>query len=146
MLPQLVNIGGPWKVLPSGVHDSTLEEAKNRFAFNAWREALFAGFKRAYRALEQAGCRAVYLDGSYVTDKPHPGDFDVCWDPTGVDPSRLDPIFLDFSEGRRQQKLTFGGEFFPSAPGPDGAIPFVRFFSVDRETGREKGLVRIVTG
>jgi hypothetical protein len=144
VLPNLVDIGGLWKVLPPGVHDATLEEVKSRFSHNARRAMLFEGFERAYRSLEGAGCRAVYLDGSYVTAKPYPGDFDACWDPTGVDPSKLDPILLDFAYDRRQQKLTFGGELFPSSPGPDGTIPFLAFFSVDRETGGVKGLVRIV--
>ena len=88
---------------------------------------------------------SVYLDGSFITDKPYPGDFDACWDPVGVNLLKLNPILLDSSNGRRQQKLSFGGEFFPSAPGADGVIPFVNFFSIDRETGREKGIVRIVT-
>jgi hypothetical protein len=131
-------------VLPPGIHDATLEETRRRFSLNARRAALFEGFSKAYGSLRGAGCKAVYLDGSYVTDKPLPGDFDACWDPTGVDPSKLDPILLDFAEGRRQQKLLLGGELFPSAPGPDGVLPFVTFFSVDRDTGRLKGLVRIV--
>jgi hypothetical protein len=88
----------------------------------------------------------VFLDGSYVTDKPFPGDFDACWDPIGVDPTMLDPVLLDFANGRRRQKETFGGELFPSKPGPDGIMPLVSFFTVDRETGRRKGVVRLVGG
>jgi len=121
-----------------------MEETAHRFAFNNRRAELFDGFRRAYGSLRAAGCNGVYLDGSYVTEKPHPGDYDVCWDSTGVDPSKLDPVLLDFSEGRRQQKLTFGGELFPSAPGSDGRIPFLGFFSIDRETGGPKGVVRII--
>ena len=144
VIPRLVQIGGLWRVLPPGVHDATLEETADKFAFNNRRAELFEGFRRAYISLREAGCNGVYLDGSYVTDKPYPGDYDVCWDPTGVDPSKLDPVLLDFSEGRRRQKLSFGGELFPSAPGSDGRIPFIEFFSVDRETGGPKGMVRIV--
>jgi hypothetical protein len=144
VLPQLIRTGGLWRVLPPGIYDATLEETAHRFAFNARRVGLFQGFKQAYRSLRGAGCNGVYLDGSYVTDKPHPGDFDGCWDPTGVDPTKLHPVLLDFSEGRKQQKLIFGGELLPSSPDPDGRIPFVGFFSVDRETGGTKGVVRII--
>ncbi len=144
VLPRLVATGGLWKVLPAGIHDATLDETGSRFAFNARRASLFKGFTQAFLSLRGAGCRAVYLDGSFVTDKPYPGDFDACWDPTGVDESRLHPALLDFAEGRKQQKLVFGGELFPSYPRLDGSIPFVTFFSVDRETGRQKGLVRVV--
>jgi hypothetical protein len=146
VLPRLVDIGGPWRVLPPGIHDATLDETKRRFGGNVRRATLFEGFERAYRLLTAAGCTTVYLDGSYVTGKPIPGDFDACWDPTGVDLSALDPILLDLADGRRRQKLAFGGEFFPSRPGPDGIPPFVQFFGVDRDTGHAKGLVRIVVG
>ena len=144
VLPQLVRAGGLWRVLPPGVHEATLEETSHRFAFNTRRIELFEGFKKAYGSLRDAGCNGVYLDGSYMTDKPYPGDFDACWDPTGVDPSKLDPVLLDFSQGRKQQKLRFGGELFPSTPDAEGRIPFVAFFSIDRETGSPKGLVKIV--
>lgn len=116
-----------------------------RSAHNPVRRRLFEAFSTAYLSLTGAGCSSVYLDGSYVTDKPLPRDFDACWDPTGVDPSMLDPVLLDFADGRRRQKETFGGELFPSRPAADGTIPFVVFFSVDRETGRPKGLVRLIS-
>jgi hypothetical protein len=47
------------------------------------------GFKEAVKALRKAGCRKVFLDGSFITEKPIPGDFDVCWDCTEVDDSKL---------------------------------------------------------
>ena len=36
----------------------------------------------------------VYVDGSFVTEKETPGDFDACWEMDGIDPIKLDPIFL----------------------------------------------------
>jgi len=50
-------------------------------------------------ALTKAGCRRVYLDGSFVTSKPEPGDYDACWDIAGVDVEVPDSVFLDFSRG-----------------------------------------------
>jgi hypothetical protein len=85
----------------------------------------------------------VYLDGSFVTGKPEPGDFDVCWDPTGVDPSRLDPVLLDFSDGRKAQQEKYCGEFFPSSARADGRLTFVDFFQVDKLSGEAKGIARI---
>jgi hypothetical protein len=86
----------------------------------------------------------VYLDGSFVTTKPHPGDFDACWDIQGVDEDLLDPVFWDFSQGRAAQKGRFGGEFFP-AQLPEGASgrAFVEFFQVNKLTGDPKGIVAI---
>lgn len=91
-----------------------------------------------------AGCPTVYLDGSYVTGKPKPGDFDACWDPTGVDPGKLDPVFLQFANGRAEQKVAFKGEFFPSSMMcVDVGRAFVDFFQLDRFTGKQKGIVSI---
>ncbi|MBL8234415.1 MAG: hypothetical protein JNL98_38310 [Bryobacterales bacterium] len=86
----------------------------------------------------------VYLDGSFVTTKRHPGDFDACWDIQGVDEDMLDPVFWDFSDGRAAQKRRFGGEFFP-AQLPEGATgrAFVEFFQVNKLTGARKGIVAV---
>jgi hypothetical protein len=138
-----MDIGAAWKVLPPGVHDATFGEVKRRFATNERRESLHEGLVRGCRSLRSAGCAVVYLDGSYVTEKPTPGDFDVCWDPKGVDPNKLDPVLLDFDDRRRNQKREYGGEFFPSSARADGSRTFVDFFRTDRDTGKEKGIIRI---
>lgn len=89
-----------------------------------------------------AECQLVYVDGSFVTTKPEPGDFDACWALAGVDVELLDPVFLDFSSSRAQQKKRFLGEFFP-AELPDGATgrTFLEFFQTDKETGKPKGIL-----
>jgi hypothetical protein len=143
VIPDLIDIGAPWKVLPPGIHDATLSDIKHRFATNERRKGLYKGFLLGCESLKFAGCTVVYLDGSYVTDKPVPADFDVCWDPKGVDPIKLDPILLDFNDRRRNQKLKYGGEFFPSSAKADGSQTFVNFFRTDRDTGKEKGVIRI---
>ena len=144
MIPESVDIGGSWKVLPCGLYDATLEDVKNRFATNETRKILYDGLLRACKSLQTAGCTVIYLDGSYVIDKPFPGDFDVCWDPTHVDQKKLDPVFLDFSDRRKNQKKKYGGEFFPSSSTADGHRTFIEFFRIDKETGSEKGIIRIL--
>ena len=64
--------------------------------------------------LKRAGSRLVYLDGSFVTSKTEPGDFDACWGIDGVNVDELDPVFFDFSQSRARQKQRFLGEFFPA--------------------------------
>ena len=56
----------------------------------------------------------------------------------------LDPVFLDFNDGRAAQKARFGGELFP-AELPEGGSGkrFLDFFQTDRKTGRRKGIVTI---
>ena len=106
MIPQLIDIGNgcPWPVLPPGVHKTTLGKIESTFAYTPHRKRLFTGFRNALSDLKQAGCKSVYLNGSYTTGKNHPEDFDACWDPTGVEPGKLDPVLLDFSNQRNAQK------------------------------------------
>ncbi|MFA6239862.1 MAG: hypothetical protein WC655_02980 [Candidatus Hydrogenedentales bacterium] len=144
MIPLFVDIGSAWEVLPPGVHNATMAEIEQRFATDPHRVALFLGFKKGVESLRRAGCREVLLDGSYITSKRTPGDFDACWDPTGVDDRKLDPVLLDFSHGRRAQKNKFKGEFFPSSAKADGVNRFVDFFQVDKDTGKAKGIIRIL--
>src|SRR5580704_760714 len=86
--------------LPPGVHFATWREIETRLSFNLRRRRLMDGLRRACEALRKAGCRLVYLDGSFVTRKKRPGDFDACWDVQNVDDGRLDPVFWDFSHDR----------------------------------------------
>jgi hypothetical protein len=143
VIPMLVDIGGPWQVLPPGIHDAGLAEVRKVFATNIPRDFLFSGFASGFTALRAAGAKDVYLDGSFVTDKAIPGDFDCCWEITGVDPAKLDSVFLDFENMRAAQKHKYGGEFFPctfeAAPGEF----FLSYFQKDKYTGQAKGILRI---
>lgn len=138
-----MDVNGIWNVLPPGVHNATMGEIEQRFVTNEKRRTLFGGFRKAVDALQKAGCKAVYLDGSFVCDKPEPGDFDACWDPTGVDPTKLDPVLLDFSDQRKRQKEKFGGELFPSSARVSVASHFLAFFQVDKYSGDAKGIIRV---
>jgi hypothetical protein len=86
----------------------------------------------------------VYVNGSFVTTKQVPGDFDACWDIEGVDADALDPVFFDFTNSRAAQKARFGGEMFP-AQLPEGisGITFLEFFQTDRNTGQLKAMTRL---
>lgn len=144
MIPDLVIENFLWPVLPPGLHAATLSEVENTFATDPWRHELFNGIVEASIRLYVAGCQIVYLDGSYVSGKPVPRDFDACWDPTGVTLEMLDPIFLNFDDGRKAQKAVFKGELFPSSLiCQDISQTFLDFFQIDRSTGRQKGLISI---
>ena len=90
--------------------------------------------------------RRVYVDGSFVTAKPDPGDFDGCWETDGVDPVRLDPVLVTFDSYRRAQKAKYGGElFFADAPADPAGTAFTDFFQRDR-SGHPKGIVALSLG
>jgi hypothetical protein len=128
--------------LPPGVHASTWVLFVTRFGITDHRRRLISGLKRALDSLKQAGCRRAYVDGSFVTDKERPGDYDACWDPVGVNAALLDPILLRFENQRLLQKIVFFGELFPSHwPATAAGQRFIDFFQTDKHTGSQKGIV-----
>lgn len=113
-----------------------------RYGLNEHRRDLLDGLRSALSALYKAGCRRVYLDGSFITDKPIPEDYDGCWDHLGVDQHKLDPVLLDFDNGRANQKRKFLGELFPAISKANSSGPiFLEFFQIDKHTGTAKGIV-----
>ena len=146
MIPELIAIeGSPWPVLPIGIHRADLSAIKGRYASNVWRRALFSGLVKASRHLASAGCRRLYLDGSFVTGKPKPGDYDVCWDLDNVDLQLLGPVFEYLTNNHRAtQKAKYGGEFFPSSyrATADGKN-FLEFFQIDKASGKQKGIILV---
>ena len=133
--------------LPTGVHWATWDEICARFGTTPWRRRLLVGLRAALQNLRSAGCQTAYLDGSFVSSKSAPRDFDACWEETGVDLNRLDPVLLTFAGGRAAQKAKFGGELFPAATvvGSGGGV-FLDFFQTDKDTGAPKGIVALDLG
>jgi hypothetical protein len=78
------------------------------------RRELLEGLRQALNSLRAAGCCRAYIDGSFVTAKDEPGDFDACWEAGDVDPDLLDAALLNFADRRAAQKARFGGELFPA--------------------------------
>ncbi len=139
MLPPFTPSGN----LPGGSHEATWEEIVERFGATPHRAILIEGLRRAIEALWAAGCRRVYLNGSFVTAKERPGDFDGCWEIAGVDWDRLDPVLRDLRAPRTAQKLAYGGELFPAHyPADLRGTRFIDFFQRDRD-GNPKGIVAI---
>jgi len=104
-----------------------------------------AGTLEAVRLLKQAGARDVWIDGSFVTSKWTPNDWDGCYGSIGLDLDALDPLFRDLANltaGRPRQHQRFGGEFIPAFIGGGAGRTMLDFFQTDRE-GRAKGIVRI---
>lgn len=129
--------------LPPGIHPATWSELASRFGGTAYRQSLLAGLKGALEALREAGCRRVYIDGSFVTTKVEPGDFDGCWEVDGVDPDKLDPVLLEFANKRAAQKAKYRGELFLADSQADWAgTRFIDFFQRDKD-GNSKGIIAI---
>ncbi len=76
-IPLLNTVG----MLPTGVHDTTLEEGRNRFGSfqgSDHRPRLFTRLEELVAALKRSGLfEALLIDGSFVTVKPEPNDIDL---------------------------------------------------------------------
>jgi hypothetical protein len=130
-------------VLPAGVHKASWREVTTRFGTNAHRRWLLEGLYSALTNLRAAGCVKVWVDGSFVTDKAQPGDFDICWDTAGVDPTILDPVLLEVDPPRFAQRVKYRGDILPNPSGPTGMYTFVDFFQINKLTGDPKGIVEV---
>ncbi|PDM39013.1 hypothetical protein CN643_15910 [Parageobacillus yumthangensis] len=134
--------------LVQGIHYLEWEEFEKKFGYNLRRKSLIIGLKRGLNLLKKAGCQTVYIDGSFVTQKNKPGDFDVCWDTNGVDMDelkRIEPLFFFFFNGRKAQKSKYMGEFFPANCIADlrSKKTYLDFFQTDKHTGEPKGIIAI---
>ena len=94
-------------------------------------------------SLRDAGCKRVFVDGSFVTSKDAPDDYDGCGELEGVDPEKLDPTLLKFDNKRAAQKKEFFGELFiADARAHPSGTRFLEFFQRARD-GNAKGIISI---
>lgn len=128
--------------LSPGVHTAPWHDIQLRFAGNSHRSRLLEGLQAACYNLAGAGCGNLLLDGSFVTRKQLPRDYDCAWETSGVDPDLLDPVLLDFSNGRAAMKAKYLGDLFPASALAAPDVLYRDFFKTDRN-GVEKGIVLI---
>jgi hypothetical protein len=130
--------------LPPGIHRATWTKIVTRYATSTHRQDLLDGLLDALSSLKAAGCSTAYLDGSFITAKEHPDDFDACWEVAGVVVSRLDPELRDFSNERAAQKARYGGELFPAQwSAHAGGATFLDYFQYDNVAKQPKGIIAI---
>jgi hypothetical protein len=129
--------------LPAGIFDTTWPEFCTRFGITAQRLQLIKGLEAALTNLAIAGCKEAFIDGSFVTAKLEPNDFDACWNPENVSSQLIDPVLIDFSKKRSAMKAKYGGELFlTTLPATREGKPFITFFQEDRQ-GKPKGIIRL---
>lgn len=93
---------------------------------------MIGGLELVITLLKAAGCRTIYVDGSFISSKEKPGDFDACWEEEGVDITSLKsiaPTLYNFTLQRVEQKRKYKGEIFPANyPANDSGIVYIDFF------------------
>ena len=141
MIPEFLESG----LLPPGVDSAeNWTEFVQRFGWNDHRKHLLEGLGFAIKELRGANCESLFIDGSFVTEKDYPSDYDACYETSGINFGRMNKVFADFSNQRALQKAFFRGEFFPCrflVADTDPKRTFLDFFQVDKESGEKKGVV-----
>ncbi len=127
-----------------GIHRVTWDEFLVMCGTNTHRLYLISGLKTAIRSLKIAGCRTIYIDGSFITIKEFPNDYDACWDISGVNPLLLDPILMKFDDGRAAMRIKYRGDLFPAqfSEGISG-LTFLQFFQSNKINGEPKGIITL---
>ena len=129
------------RYLPPGVYEATWEEFWKYFSNSRRRRTLLRNLLKMLQHLRDAGCVSVKIDGSFVTSKSEPHDFDGTWDPTGVDDTKLDQCINDMNKVLMYNK--YNGELYPQNIIEAGSgKTFDEFFQMDRMENR-KGVVKI---
>jgi hypothetical protein len=138
-IPEFIEPSG---YLPPGRYLATWTEIVDRFSTNPHRTALSEMLLEALRMLAKAGCRQVWINGSYVTDKERPGDVDVLYDAWAVRPNELDQLFRsETAAARADRNKIYGGDYFPVYDDElDGAL--ISHFETDR-SDIPKGIVQL---
>jgi hypothetical protein len=138
MLPKFNEEG----YLPMGIHKATLNEIKQRFGSNSSkRKELFESFQSLVRLLEKhkESIKRFLLNGSYVTSKESPEDFDC------ILVVKNDFDFNSFEAKQlRHSKELFNGHILMAME--EDTINYhdaVDFFGHDRDK-KAKGMVEVI--
>lgn len=113
-----------------------------RFGWNARRRFLIGGMQRALSNLRSAGCTAAIVDGSFVSVTDEPRDFDLAFDPVGVNGALVDPVLRRHDDQRKAMKAKYFGDIFPwgAVACATTRLIYRDFFQRDR-SGVAKGVV-----
>lgn len=130
--------------LPPGIHTATWDEFVERYALTIHRRQLLDGMKRLIDHLKSVNCRSLFVNGSFVTNKERPNDYDACWNVVGVKFEQIDPILLRADDVGKQDMLKkYGGDIRPDLFSPvETSGTYLEFFQIDRN-GEAKGIIEL---
>lgn len=136
-------------LLPKGIHLATLQEFEARFVYNYKRKAIYIGLSKLIQDLKSIGCHALYIDGSYVTNKQIPKDVDVCWevvpDPAFLSYAKINcPVLFMMKAPRDEQQKVYCADVFPAnLPADQSGTNYLHFFQQQKYTKIPKGIIKL---
>ena len=133
-------------LLPPGIHPATLEEVVQKLGFSSKRQDLIErGLKPVVEQLKALGVREVYLNGSFTTSKPSPGDID------GYVLTRVgSPLELEVVEHDEEWKATYSVDLWPAYTDEPGEMSQdwwqEHFGHTKEQPPKAKGIVKLILG
>ena len=134
-----IPILAPSGLLPTGIHECSLDDISGHFTWNDHRSGLFTRFVKFLDAeLRPQFPYPIFFDGSFVTDKELPDDTDVVLDLTiATDERKLHAlIFLQAHQQRIMDEYRV--HFWINLPGANDFAAFFQYVGV--KTASAKGL------
>lgn len=133
--------------LEPGTYEMEWDEFKNVFGISAHRCWLIEGMEFAIDDLKTIGCTAIYIDGSFVTKKIVPTDYDLCWEDTGISLVEVkEKCYPLVDGGWKMQKIKerYRGDVAPASNIADmkKCINFLGYYTEDKQ-GRNKGIIKV---
>lgn len=131
--------------LTPGIHPMTWKEFYDSFSFSVRRKELLEGLEKVVTILREIGATHIYIDGSFVTSKLEPGDWDACF-------KSSIPILKNFQskfplyDNREAQKELYKGEVFFAYDEADGfGHTFLEFFQQKgKKSAIKKGIRELI--
>ena len=146
MIPEFLENG----YLPEGIYDASIEEVAERFVFSGKRRQLLNGLMELIAVCISSKINIIYLDGSFISKKLRPVDYDACYDTDH--PDRLS-ILKDVNSTALEsdseiQKQSFGGEIHYANANMahiKGSPTILEWFQTCKEDETlKKGIIRII--
>jgi hypothetical protein len=139
-------------LLPEGIHSCTLNEAAGFLCTNDHRSTIWQGLEQFLAWIADLPLpTALFVDGSFVTDKALPADVDVIVDITDCAEPDYHLWADRWSEGLLYAKENFGVDFYPFAAGHgNDFVALFQYVRVDDALKRgvpvttRKGILRVL--
>ncbi len=131
-------------LLPPEIHPASLEELVQKLGFSSKRQDLIEqGLKPVVERLKALGVREVYLNGSFTTSKPSPGDIDGY-----VLTTVGSALETEMAEHQEEWKATYRMDMWPAYTDQSGEMSQaawdVFFGHTKEQPPKAKGIVKLI--
>ena len=132
---------------PGEPYEAAWGEIVERLTWTKQRQFLLERLLVVLVELRAYGCRWFYLDGSFVSDKDEPGDWDGCWEMEGVNAvllNEINPALYGDRLWRSRFREQYHGDIFRVRAGGyrSDQKSMLLYFQQDRN-GNPKGILKI---